>query len=306
VQSYRRRTIRKIRTWNYQNKYQLYLLGIAPTMPKHKTFLPVFLLVIIIAMLNIFRNDLINRTQLLILGRIRQKAFLSNALLTVPGDLGRKNQIYSLKGLDRIWPHRVNSIQRLRYLYPDFAGFECDIRFDAASRLLYVAHDPEDISPLVFSDYLSQADREHKLFWLDVKNLDSLNLELFCAAIQQLDQRYDIKNRIIIESADTSALIRINALGWLGSLYLPADLSGGLIDQNKSMVAITTFLNNHPTLISQDIGMHDFITAHFRQVKQLTWDIRFKDALNQDLLLKLANDTSLLICLINVKSPGYR
>ena len=275
-------------------------------MPIPKSLFSVILLLLTIAVVYIFHNELICRAQLMILGSIRQRSFLSNAGLRPPGDLLQKNQIYSLKGLDRIWPHRVNSIRRLRYLYPDFAAFECDIRFDVGSRQLYIGHEPEDIGTLLFSDYLDQVDRNHKLFWLDVKNLNSQNLESFCMAIEELDHRYGIKNRILIESPDTTALIRIKALGWLGSLYLPADLASDLNNQNNSITAIRAFVNRHSSIISQDIRMHDFLSANFPHVRQLTWDIRFKDALNQDRLLKLANDSSLLLCLINIKSPGYR
>lgn len=237
---------------------------------------------------------------------IREKAILSNTFLNQAGNLTPQHQIYSLKGLDRIWPHRVNSIRRLRYLYSQFAGFECDIRFDQASGNLYIAHDPDEISPLVFRDYLSCCDPAHKLFWLDVKNLDSGNLNSFCSLLQQLDRSYKIKNRIIIESPDTSALQQLDQLGWLCSLYLPSGFPVDTAEQTQWTDAINSFLKRNPGFISQDARLHDFMTTHFKQSKQLIWDIRFRDGMNKDLLLKRANDTSLLVCLINVKSPGYR
>jgi len=40
--------------------------------------------------------------------------------------------------------------------------------------------------------------------------------------------------------------------------------------------------------------------------KLITWDIRFWDGMNRDLLLQYATILHCFICLINVKSPGYR
>jgi len=264
------------------------------------------LLVIAVAIIYFFRNVLINQVQLQVLGMIRKRAVFSNAVFVRPGNSHQQHHLYSLKGLDRIWPHRVNSIQRLHYLYPDFVGFECDIQFDAASGKLYIAHDSDDLNSLVFTDYLGREDKDHKLFWLDVKNLDSLNQESFCSDLEQLDQQYEIKNRVIIESPNSAVLNRLNQSGWLCSLYLPSAFPAELSDSQNSIGAIAHYLKTNTGLISQDASLHDLMTKNFPQAKQLIWDIRFRDALNKDLLLKLANDSSILLCLINVKSPGYR
>jgi hypothetical protein len=276
------------------------------TMQRIKLFSTLVLLVVGFAIIYVFRDVLINQVQLHLLGKIRKRAVFSNAVFARPGNSHQQHRLYSLTGLDRIWPHRVNSIRRLHFLYPDFAGFECDIQFDAASNKLFIAHDSDDINSPVFTDYLSGEDKDHKLFWLDVKNLDSLNQESFCSDLQQLDQQYDIKNRVIIESPNSAVLSRINKSGWLCSLYLPSAFSKQASDSQNSMGDIAGYLQTNTGLISQDASLHDLMTKDFPQAKQLIWDIRFKDALNKDLLLKLANDSSLLLCLINVKSPGYR
>jgi hypothetical protein len=273
---------------------------------KKKPIGPILLLIIAAAFLFIFRYQIINRVQMEILAGIRGKAVFSNAVFLRPGNSHEQHRIFSLKGLERIWPHRVNSIQRLRYLYPEFAGFECDIRYHASSGQLYLAHDPGEFGSQVFQDYLEQADWDRKLFWLDVKNLDSRNLESFCSALQQLDGQYGIKNRIIIESPDTAALNRISKSGWLCSLYLPSLPPAGPDDLKHWIAAVASSLKINTGFISQDARMHDFMTQNFPGAKQLIWDIRFWDGMNKELLLKQANDTNLLVSLINVKSPGYR
>jgi hypothetical protein len=246
----------------------------------------------------LFHNEIIYQIQHQLLLSIRSKANISNQQFNRQDQLSA-HQIYSLKGLQRIWPHRVNSLRRLNYLQKDFAGFETDIRFDPMNRQLFIAHDPGEISKLVFSDYLGLAGMDQKLFWLDVKNIDSLNLSAFCDALKDLDNRFAIRNRIVVESPYLQALLRLKELGYLTSYYLPAE-------KDIDIGQLTETLRNYQGIISQDIGMHEFISQNFPGRKQLIWDIRFRDCMNRKILLKNANDTTALVILINVKSPGYR
>jgi len=267
-------------------------------MPKRKRFPWIIFLGFSGIVIFLFRYELINSLQRQILNSIRKKAIVSNHLFA-GADGTPRHLIYSLTGLDRIWPHRVNSLRRLKYLYNNFAGFECDVRFDAASGHLYVAHDPEDLSPLVFADYLLQEGRDHKLFWLDVKNLTSLNAEAFCALLDLLDKKFFIKNRILIESPNLEALDLVRLHGWLTSYYMPSE-------QLALDYQLPAIFKDEPGFISQDISMHGFMTKYFPGKKQLIWDIRFWDCMSRKNLLKNANDTTALVFLINVKSPGYR
>ena len=267
-------------------------------MPKGQRFPWIILLGFSGIVIFLFRYELINNLQRRILNSIRDQAIVSNEIF-LKGDVRPDHLIYSLKGLDRIWPHRVNSLRRLKYLYTDFAGFECDIRIDSAAGRLFVAHDPKDVSSLVFTDYLLQERKGRKLFWLDVKNLGNLNQTTFCGLLDQLDRKFSIKNRIIIESPNLEALEFVRNLGWLTSYYLPSEK---IISDNH----LQSVLQDHPGIISQDISQHDFMTKNFPGKKQLIWDIRFWDCMSRGILLKNANDTTALVFLINVKSPGYR
>jgi hypothetical protein len=251
-----------------------------------------------------FRFELINRIQQHILKSIGFETGISNHSFSNADSLHGQHRIYSLSGIGRIWPHRVNSLKRFKYLYHQFPGFESDIRFSESDHKLYIAHDPDEINSLTFTNYLL-TDPEHKLFWLDVKNLGDSNINSFCIALQHLDNEFSLRNRIIIESSDTVALSRLTELGYLVSFYLPPVNRADSVACKKYVDGIAGFLKNHSIIISQDIGMHDFMTQHFPNQKQLVWDLRFWNSVNNHLLSKHCNDTSLLICLINIKSPGY-
>src|SRR3982074_3549720 len=81
----------------------------------------------------IYRQQAIHAMQALLLKSLREKASVSNRALVQDPSVA-EHLIYTLKGMERIWPHRVNSLRRFNYLYAGFAGFECDIQFDTAFR----------------------------------------------------------------------------------------------------------------------------------------------------------------------------
>ena len=246
----------------------------------------------------IFRLELLNCWQQIVLKSIREKCVLANRSL-VPGNGLTSHQIYQLQGLDRIWPHRVNSLRRLRYLAANFAGFECDIRFDSTSHAMYIAHDPQDIRSLQFKDYLQEKSMEQKLFWLDIKNIGPANIHSFYGELERLDRLFDFKKRVILESSSLGSLQWLDSLGWLVSYDWP----GKATQTGTDSPALS---RDYRGMVSQDFRMHDLLTRQFPGKKQLTWDIGFWNGMNRRILLQHANDSSFLVCLINVKSPGYQ
>src|SRR5882724_9580168 len=210
--------------------------------------------------------------------------------------------------MDRIWPHRVNSLRRFSYLYAGFAGFECEIQFDTAARKLLIGHEPADVAGVGVASFTASlnADPEHKLFWLDVRYLDSNNIGSFCDQLQRLDRQYDIRRRVVIESYDTASAVRIGELGYLSAFDGSRLWHADPVDRTAYVAAVDRLMPGKIKLLSLDAGRVGFLKESFPGRKLITWDIRFWDGMNRDLLLQYANDTSLLICLINVKSPGYR
>jgi len=262
-------------------------------------------LILLTGTLFLFRNEIINWLQQKVLQSADKNNTLSNQIFVVSDSLHLKHRIYSLAGKNRIWPHRVNSLVRLQYLYDQFPGFECDIRFDSTNSKFYIAHDASEINSLSFSDYL-QADPNHKLFWLDTKNLNVSNINQFCHVLKLYDEKFALKDRIILESTDTSVIVRLEQLGYLTSLYLPSlDIKDSAACKNYAQ-EISFFLNRHHVLISQDVAMHEFMTKNFPFNKQIIWDIHFWKGLDKEILSKYMNDNTFLVCLVNVKSPGYR
>lgn len=254
------------------------------------------LLPVLAGLVFFYRYSLINALQQQRIKSISGKATVSNHTLVRDPSFS-SHLLYALKGTDRLWPHRVNSIQRFRYLYPEFAGFECDIQFDPATSLLRIGHD--SAGPDSLAAYLKADTGQKKLFWLDLKNIGGDNASAFSDRLHTLDQRYNLKNRVILECYDTMAASRLQEQGWLTAYNVMQMLTSPDHPPPNP-------LPPHIILLTGETAIHALITREFPGIKQLNWDISFRDGMDRANLLKQANDTDLLVCLINVKSPGYR
>ncbi len=249
-----------------------------------------------------FKHQIINKIQTGILKNIGVFHFAPKIHHPAYNSAYYNHKIFSLNGVEKIFPHRVNSMERFQYLYNEFSGFECDIIIDPVHNVFYIAHDPEGISSLTW-DHLLEKDGQKKMFWLDVKNLTVENAGSFYRHIDLLDDKYDIKNRIIIESGNPVPLKQIADSGYLTSLYFPVIDSSNTLYSDSS---VSLYIANTGGLISQDVFWLNLMNKNYPDKKKMIWDISFCTSLNSDLLKKYIADTTVLLSLINVKSPGYK
>jgi hypothetical protein len=245
----------------------------------------------------LFRYGLIDAIQQRQISRAADKAFVDNSRLVYPAKYSR-HRVYALRGMDRLWVHRVNSLRRFRYLYNDFPGFECDIQLVPGG--LALGHDAA--GPDLFSDFLRADSGGRKLFWMDIKNAEPGNIGTFCKTLQLLDRQYGIRDRVIIECYDTVTAKSVDSLGFLTALNIDWIRKA----PRERTLALPRLCPETIDLLSAEYPLGAPLIGQLPGTKQICWDIRFVDGMDQGRLLHLANDTSMLVCLINVKSPGYR
>ncbi len=175
---------------------------------------------------------------------------LTNDLYSLPvSDIktlhGRKNYIDNLnfdyhikenvkwlkenKLLDRILPHRVNTIGKLNYVRKyGFNSFEIDVllKDKNGQQLLMVGHDNKTLTEKTLEDFLadSPSSLDYKI-WVDVKNLNINNLNKMSARLDELESKYDLSSKAIIESKIKSPLFSsLSDKGFHTSYYLPTNL----------------------------------------------------------------------------------
>ena len=128
----------------------------------------------------------------------------------------------------RVFPHRVNSIGKLRAIWEDgFRSFEVDVIY-GYNNLNYfqVGHDPNAIGSSNLEELLLAIEyKKVKRIWLDLKNLSSNNYFKIMERLEYLERKFGIKNKVILESGTTLPLFRkFSELGWHISYYIPTDV----------------------------------------------------------------------------------
>jgi glucan phosphoethanolaminetransferase (alkaline phosphatase superfamily) len=110
----------------------------------------------------------------------------------------------------RIFPHRVNSIGKLRDVWNDgFRSFEIDVRFGGNnSRTFRIGHN-EGLMGLGLEEYLSEIDYPKiERIWVDFKNLNKNNYKKALKRLEYLHIKFDLKIKIILESGTTSEFFK--------------------------------------------------------------------------------------------------
>ncbi len=124
---------------------------------------------------------------------------------------------------EKIWAHRVNSIEKKQEVSKLFSGIELDIVYDKNSGIFDVNHPPAPSINLSLEDYLKSNVDKHLSYWLDFKNLSEDNMVSACEKLNYLTKEVGLdNNKIIVESPNYRFLPMFRSNGFLVSYYLPS------------------------------------------------------------------------------------
>lgn len=121
------------------------------------------------------------------------------------------------------WKKGINTIEKLDELDAETAGFECDVYFDTAAKIFDVHHDPGKSTGLSLESLL-QHYQQKKLtasIWLDIKNLGDANAVSALQSLLQLQKKYSLQNKILVESNRADLLSDFSDSGFFSSYYVP-------------------------------------------------------------------------------------
>ena len=102
----------------------------------------------------------------------------------------------------RVFPHRVDSKGKLHDIINDgFYSYEFDTHFISKDNKFYIGHDRATLSDVTLEDTLSNITYSKlKKVVLSFKNLDKENANLALKRLQELDKKFNIKDKFIIEA----------------------------------------------------------------------------------------------------------
>lgn len=175
----------------------------------------------------------------------------------------------------RIFPHRVNSLGKLKDIWNDgFRAFEIDVIFEHnRNNIFQVGHNEGDMG-VDFEQFLSKIDTTKiSRIWLDFKNLNQDNYKDALQRLNSLDKKFKLKNKLIIESDTTSDLFKyFSKDNWHTSYYLPTNkILTFLINNNEvEMKKIATEIIkqvNHQSLsaVSFDDRLYPFVKKYLEK-----------------------------------------
>lgn len=124
---------------------------------------------------------------------------------------------------DKSWKKGINTIEKLNELNAETGGMECDVYFDTATNVFDVHHDPGKSAGLGLESLL-QHYHQKKItagIWLDIKNLNEGNLTPAMQVLIELQKKYNLQNKILVESARADLLPDFTDSGFFTSYYIP-------------------------------------------------------------------------------------
>jgi len=209
---------------------------------------------------------------------------------------------------EKVWIHRVNSIEKLKEVRGVYAGIELDVVFDAATNTFDVNHPPAKSINLSLENYLKEINDFHNLkFWLDVKNLNGSNVEAIVKRLDIISKSLNIlKERMVIESPSFKELLKIKASNYIVSYYLPWP---GLYtleqaDMDKMVSKIQENLNKDSSVyISSDYRDYELMKKYFPENEKLFWITKEVSSMDEFLLLsEMLSDKKVKVLLVQHSS----
>ncbi len=213
---------------------------------------------------------------------------------------------------EKIWIHRVNSIEKLGEVQADFYGVELDVVFVDSLKGFDVNHPPEQSINLYLEEYLSSIGHNKSLhFWLDFKNLDAQNQKNAIVRLNTICELLSLsKNNFIVESSNVALLHEFSKAGYQISYYLhwpglySLNENQFKTDLNQIKVKLDSF--NYRGYLSSDYRDYEILKKHFPEYKVLLWlddsfgkENKFKNRLQ---LYKMLSDNQVKIMLMKYKS----
>ena len=164
----------------------------------------------------------------------------------------------------------------MQALDADAAGFEMDVYFDTARKSFLVYHDSSELSQLSIEAVLDvYASRKLKsAIWLDFKNLSQNNQQQAVDYVKFLRTKYELSNKIIIESSAPQWLPAFCDSGFYTSYYTP--YFNPYLSTEKDLITyidtITNNLKKYPvSALSGYYFQYPVMKKYFPSFHVLTW-----------------------------------
>ena len=175
---------------------------------------------------------------------------------------------------EKIWVHRVNSIEKLKEVENKFYGVELDVVYNDSLNIFDVTHPPEPSINLNLLTYLKSCKTKDLHFWLDFKNLTHNNAFNAYERLNSICEKLNIeKKKFIIESQNPQPLEKYVENGFETSYYLPWPGLHQLKNDtlNRTIKSINKNLTTDLSYISSNYHDYPIMKENFPKKNKLFW-----------------------------------
>ncbi len=176
---------------------------------------------------------------------------------------------------DKIWAHKVNSIEKLNEATNIFSGVELDVVFYIDGNYFDVNHPPDKSINLSLNEYFqSQMSDPDYRYWIDFKNLNKDNKLQSSNSLDSITKLFKIdKSNIIVESVAPQFLKSFRDKGFITSYYLPPGIH--TLNEESLETILEKIRNNiifyENIYISCDYKDYPIVKKHFPDTRKITW-----------------------------------
>lgn len=210
----------------------------------------------------------------------------------------------------KVWKHGVYSKWEAQELEGLFDGLEVDVIYSPEKNDIYVGRVVADTSKnLPLDEWLAMLKEPDKMaYWVDFKNLNANNAENALSVFDNLVDKYNIKDKFLIESRDIKALKvakskDYHVMLWVENLHYWKNPS--LKDTISVMNMIRTQINDlQPSAISCEYTMFPLLCDTFPEQNIHFWHTpKEYTPENVEYTKKLCENPSVKVVLVDYPTP---
>lgn len=207
---------------------------------------------------------------------------------------------------DKVFAHRVNSLEKQKQALYYFDGIELDLVYLEDKERLDVNHPPATSIDLNFDAYLEAIESKNFPFlWLDIKNLNTKNdVAIFTRLNKLFEAKGYPKNKVLIETPIPEALAHFTRAGYKTSYYLTPRLHQKTsADLKKEISNINRILELQPEIgISTSYEDYNIISRYFPNKTKYIWAISSPYKIKYSKVRRLLKDKTVAIVLTKFRS----
>ncbi len=139
----------------------------------------------------------------------------------------------------RVFPGQVDTAGKLRDIWNNgFRSFEVDVRFGDKNQTTFIIGRDKDMGDIKLDKLLTCINKDKiQRILLNLKNMDKKNYTQVLERLEYLNNKYNIKEKCIVQSGTPKELFRLfRNKGWHTSYYLPTDQVINLLKNNNVSV----------------------------------------------------------------------